>query len=112
MKIPFHRPNTPESLDEIYSDSIRNGWLTTGGIVKNFEEQLKVYFNSKYVVLLNSCTAGLHLSLLAKGLSKGDEFILPALTFASTIECGEYLGLRPRIIDSSKESFIFDLNKV
>jgi len=112
MKIPFHRPNTPESLDEIYSDSIRNGWLTTGGIVKNFEEQLKVYFNSKYVILLNSCTAGLHLSLLAKGLSKGDEFILPALTFASTIECGEYLGLRPRIIDSSKESFIFDLNKV
>ena len=112
MKIPFHKPNTPESLDEIYSESIRNGWLTTGSIVKKFEEKLKVYLNSDFVVLLNSCTAGLHLSLLAKGLSKGDEFILPTLTFASTIECGEYLGLKPVLIDSSKNSFIFDLNKV
>ena len=43
MKIPFHRPNTPKSLDEIYSDSLRNGWLTTGSVVKKFEEQLKVY---------------------------------------------------------------------
>ena len=112
MKIPFHKPITPESLDEIYSDSIRNGWLTTGSIVKKFEDKLKNYLNSKHVILLNSCTAGLHLSLLARGFSNGDEFILPALTFASTIECGEYLGLKPVLIDSSEDSFIFDLNKV
>ena len=112
MKIPFHKPNLPKSLDTIYSESLKSGWLTTGSIVKKFENELKKYLKSDFVVLLNSCTAGLHLSLLAKGLSKGDEFLLPTLTFASTIECGEYLGLKPNLIDCEENSFLVDLNKV
>ena len=112
MKIPFHKPNLPQSLDEIYLESIKNGWLTTGSVVNQFEDELRNYLDSKFVVLLNSCTAGLHLSLLAKGFGKNDEFILPTLTFASTIECGEYLGLKPNLIDCAENSFLFDLNKV
>lgn len=112
MKIPFHRPNVPESLDSIYTESIRNGWLTTGGIVQEFENLLKEYLNSDHVILVNSCTAALHLSLLAKGFSKGSKFILPTLTFASTIECGEYVGLQPILVDCEKNSFLMDLNIV
>ncbi len=112
MKIPFHKPNLPRSLDTIYSESMKNGWLTTGSVVKKLENELKRYLKCDFVVLLNSCTAGLHLSLLAKGFSKGDEFLLPTLTFASTIECGEYLGLKPNLIDCEENSFLIDLNKV
>lgn len=112
MKIPFHKPNLPRSLDTIYSKSIKNGWLTTGSVVKKFENELKKYLKCNFVVLLNSCTAGLHLSLLAKGFSKGDEFLLPTLTFASTIECGEYLGLKPNLVDCEENSFLIDMNKV
>ena len=112
MKIPFHKPDLPESLDSIYLPSIRDGWLTTGSVVNQFEDELKKYLDSEFVILLNSCTAGLHLSLLAKGFSKEDEFILPTLTFASTVECGEYLGLKPNLIDSADNSFLLDLNKV
>ena len=112
MKIPFHKPDLPESLDSIYLPSIKDGWLTTGSVVNQFEEELKKYLDSEFVILLNSCTAGLHLSLLAKGFSKEDEFILPTLTFASTVECGEYLGLKPNLIDSADDSFLLDLNKV
>lgn len=112
MKIPFHKPNLPKSLDAVYLESLKRGWLTTGSIVKKFENELKRYLKSDFVVLLNSCTAGLHLSLLAKGFSKGDEFLLPTLTFVSTIECGEYLGLKPNLIDCKKNSFLMDLNKV
>ncbi len=112
MKIPFHKPNLPRSLDTIYSKSMKNGWLTTGSVVKKFENELKKYLKCNFVVLLNSCTAGLHLSLLAKGFSKGDEFLLPTLTFASTIECGEYLGLKPNLVDCEENSFLIDMNKV
>lgn len=112
MKIPFHRPNVPESLDSIYKKSIKEGWLTTGGIVQKFEEKLKGYFNANHVILLNSCTAALHLSLLGKGFSKKDKFLLPTLTFASTVECGEYLGMEPMLIDCAPNSFLLDLNKV
>ena len=112
MNIPFHKPNLPKSLDEIYQESIRKGWLTTGDIVKSFEKKLSRYLNADYVVALNSCTAGLHLALAAKGFKKGDKFILPTMTFISTLECGEYVGMEPLLVDSEESGFLLDLNQV
>ena len=110
MNIPFHRPNIPRSLDKINTDSIKSGWLTTGSQVFRFEKKLSNYLRYKYVVALNSCTAGLHLALAAKEFSKGDKFLAPVLTFVSTIECGEYLGMSPVLIDCKKDGFLIDLN--
>ena len=112
MKIPFHRPNLPESLDDIYKDSIRSGWLTTGSQVQEFEAKLAQYLDAKHVVAVNSCTAALHLTLAANGFSKGDKYIAPTFTFASTVECGEYLGMEPILVDCEKDSFLLDLNQI
>ena len=112
MKIPFHRPNLPKSLDDIYRDSIRSGWLTTGSQAQEFESKLAQYLDAEYVVAVNSCTAALHLALTAKGFSKGDKYIAPTYTFASTVECGEYLGMEPILVDCKKDSFLIDLNQV
>ena len=112
MKIPFHRPNLPESLDDIYSDSIRSGWLTTGSQVQEFESKLAQYLDAEHVVAINSCTAALHVSLAAKGFSKGDKYIAPTYTFASTVECGEYLGMEPILVDCQQNGFLIDLNQV
>ena len=57
----------PNDLNSIIPNSIKDGWLTTGSQVYNFEKQLEKYLNAKHVVAVNSCTAALHLSLLAKG---------------------------------------------
>ena len=110
MNIPFHRPNIPRNLDKINTDSIKSGWLTTGSQVLKFEKKLSNYLLYKHVVALNSCTAGLHLALAAKEFNKGDKFLAPALTFVSTIECGEYLGMSPVLIDCKKDGFLIDLN--
>ena len=110
MNIPFHRPNIPKNLDKINTDSIKSGWLTTGSQVLKFEKKLSKYLLYKHVVALNSCTAGLHLALAAKEFNKGDKFFAPALTFVSTIECGEYLGMSPVLIDCKKDGFLIDLN--
>ena len=112
MKIPFHKPNLPESLDEIYHESLRSGWLTTGDLVKSFEHKLSSYLNADYVVALNSCTAGLHLALAANDFKKGEKFILPTMTFISTLECGEYLGLEPLLVDCDESGFLMDINQV
>jgi perosamine synthetase len=112
MKIPFHRPNLPESLDDIYRDSIRSGWLTTGSQVQEFESKLAQYLDAEYVVAVNSCTAALHLALAAKDFSKGKKFIVPTYTFVSTVECGEYLGMEPILVDCVKDGFLMDLNQV
>ena len=74
--------------------------------MSQFEKKLSNYLRYKHVVALNSCTAGLHLALAAKEFSKGDKFLAPVLTFVSTIECGEYLGMSPVLVDCKKNGFL------
>ena len=112
MKIPFHKPNIPNDLNLIFTSSIRDGWLTTGSQVNIFEKKLANYLGAKHVVAVNSCTAALHLALKAKGFGSGHKFIVPALTFVSTVECGEYIGMEPIIVDSEENGFLIDLNHV
>ena len=112
MHIPFHKPDMPKNLDKIFSNSIKGGWLTTGSVVENFENKLMKFLNADYVIGVNSCTAALHLALAAKGFKRGQKYITPTLTFASTVECGEYLGMEPILIDSENEGFLIDLNQV
>ena len=58
--------------DNNIKKSAETGWLTTGPMVKQFESEISEYTGAKYVVAVNSCTAGLHLSCLALGIKKGD----------------------------------------
>ena len=110
--IPFHKPNIPDNFKEIFSESIRRGWLTTGSRVDEFEKLLSTYLESEYVVAVNSCTAALHLALAAKGFGSLDKFIAPTLTFAATVECGEYLGMEPILVDCENNGFLINLNHV
>ena len=110
--IPFHKPIIKKDVYKILNESIDSGWLTTGPQVKEFEEKLKLIVNSKYVIALNSCTAALHLALLAKNFKKNEKFIAPTYTFVATVEVGQYLNLDPVLIDSDIETFNLDLNHV
>jgi perosamine synthetase len=112
MKIPFHKPILPKNLDNLFPDSIRSGWLTTGPMVKEFETQLSDYLQAEHVIAVNSGTAALHLALAAKGFQPGDKFIAPTYTFAATVEVGEYLGLEPILVDCATNSFNLDLDHV
>ena len=111
MIIPFHKPNVPLNLDEIASESLKSGWLTTGPQVKIFEDKLSEFVQSKYVVAVNSCTAGLHLSMAAKMFKKGDKFIVPTYTFVASVEIGEYLGMIPVLVDCD-ENYNIDIQHV
>ncbi len=112
MIIPFHKPNIPDNLDLIFPDTIRSGWLTTGLQVSRFEDSFSQYIGAKHVIALSSCTAALHLALLAKKLDNKYKFILPTLTFVSTIECGEYVGMLPILVDVEENGFLLDINQI
>ena len=111
MKIPFHKPISPPSLDLLVNDSIKNGWLTTGPNVREFESILSEYTGAKNVVALNSCTAALHLALKVNDFSKSDKFIVPTYTFVATAEVGEYLDMHPIFVDCDND-FNLDLDQV
>ena len=112
MNIPFHKPLFSNNLINLISESTESGWITTGPKVKEFEDKLSNFLDVENVIALNSCTAALHLGLVAFGLKRGDKFIVPTFTFVATVEVGEYLGAIPVFVDSDPNTFNLDLNQV
>src|SRR5205823_372854 len=60
--------------------SLKTGWLGTGPKVAQLEREFREYKGAPYAVAVNSCTAALHLGMLAAGIGPGDEVITTALT--------------------------------
>lgn len=80
--------------------TLRSGWIGTGPKVAQFENEFNAYQgNTQHPVAVNSCTAGLHLSMLAAGLKPGDEVITTALTFCATVNSIIHAGLTPVLAD-------------
>ena len=79
----FRHPLGDEELTEL-KKVFDSTFLTKGPVTRQFEEALAAYLDSEYAAGLNSCTAGLFLSLLAKGIGPGDEVITTPLSFIAT----------------------------
>ncbi len=112
MQIPFHRPYITEDEVNAAAESIRKGWLTMGEKTFDFEEQFKLYTGSAEAVAVNSCTAALHLAFLCIDLQKGDEVIMPAMTFVATAEVVRYFDAVPVLVDVEKDSHLIDVSKI
>jgi dTDP-4-amino-4,6-dideoxygalactose transaminase len=87
--------------DEIreVNDSLNSGWLGTGPKVHRFENDFANYKGAEKAVAVNSCTAALHLSLLASGLKHGDEVITTPMTFCATVNTIIHSGATPVLAD-------------
>lgn len=96
-----------EEIKEVVN-SLKSGWIGTGPKVAKFEELIRKFVGVKYAIAVNSCTAGLHLSLLATGIKPGDEVITTPLTFAATVNVIEHVGAKPIIADIELPSMNID----
>lgn len=94
-------------IDEVV-DSLRSGWLGTGPKVARFERAFAAYKGAEQAVAVNSCTAALHLSLLAADLGPGDEVITTPLTFCATVNAILHAGATPVLADVDPISFNID----
>jgi dTDP-4-amino-4,6-dideoxygalactose transaminase len=98
-------------IEEIVA-TLRSGWIGTGPKVAQFEKEFAAYKNAHHVAALNSCTAGLHLSLLAAGIGSGDEVITSALTFCATVNSIIHSGATPVLADVDFNSMNIDPGQV
>ncbi len=94
-------------IDEVVA-SLKSGWLGTGPKTHQFEEMFKKYKGSGFAMALNSCTATLHLSMLAIGIKRGDEVIVPTMTFAATANAVIHAGGKPIFADCEKDTMNID----
>lgn len=108
----FGAPAIEEAEINEVVDSMRTGWLGTGPKVARFESDFAAYKEAKYSVALNSCTAALHLSLLAAGLEPGDEVITTPLTFCATVNAIIHAGATPVLADVNPKTMNIDPNEV
>jgi dTDP-4-amino-4,6-dideoxygalactose transaminase len=92
--------------------SMRAGWLGTGPKVHRFEEDFKRYQQAAHAVAVNSCTAALHLSLLASELRPGDEVITTPLTFCATVNAIIHAGATPVLADVDPRTMNIDPDRV
>ena len=96
-----------QEIDEVVA-SLKSGWLGTGPKVRKFQEMFREYKGSKYAIALNSCTAALHLSMLSIGIKRGDEVIVPAMTFAATANAVIHASGVPVFTDCRKGTMNID----
>jgi dTDP-4-amino-4,6-dideoxygalactose transaminase len=85
-------------IEEVIA-SLKSGWLGTGPKVMQFETDFSAYKGAGHAVAVNSCTAALHLSLLASQLDPGDEVLCPALTFCASVNAVIHAGATPVLVD-------------
>jgi dTDP-4-amino-4,6-dideoxygalactose transaminase len=97
--VAFAPPQIEDGDIEAVAAVLRSGWLTTGSRVRAFERAFASYVGAPHAVALNSCTAALHLSLLAAGIGPGDEVITTPLTFCATANTIVHAGATPVFAD-------------
>jgi dTDP-4-amino-4,6-dideoxygalactose transaminase len=97
--IPLCRPWIGEAEIEAVVEVLKSGWLSTGPKTAEFERRFAEYIGVKHALAVSSCTAGLHLALVAAGIGPGDEVITTPYTFTATSEAIAYTGARPVFAD-------------
>lgn len=100
----FGSPMIEEAEIKEVVKTLRSGWLGTGPKVSQFEKDVAKYVGAQFGIALNSCTAGLHLSLLVCGVGPGDEVITTPLTFAATVNSILHCGAKPVFVDVRKDT--------
>jgi len=84
--------------------TLRSGWIGTGPRVQRFEKMFQGYCKARHALALNSCTAALHLSMIAAGVKAGDEVIVPDMTFCATANAVLHTGAKPVFVDVDRKT--------
>lgn len=110
--LPYALPLIEEDDIAGVVDSLKSGWIAKGPKTMEFEKQFAEYVGAKYAVALNSCTAALHLGLLAAGIGAGDEVITTPMTFASSANVIIHAGAKPVLVDVDPVTMNIDPQKI
>ncbi len=106
--LPFFKPDVGEAEIEAVTEVLRSGWLTFGPKVREFGTACGEYLGVPCAVPVASCSAGLFLTLKAMGVGKGDEVVLPAMTFIATLTAVIHCGATPVLADLDPENLGLD----
>ncbi len=97
-----------EAFEKVYDTTAFSG----GPFVEEFEKKFAAFCHTKYAVGVNNGTSALYLAMLALGIGKGDEVIVPANTFIATAWAVSYTGATPVFVDCTDDTWQIDAAKI
>lgn len=106
--VPITRPCFDADEEQLLVETLRSGWVTQGPRVEEFEHDFAAAAGSPHAVAVSSCTAALFLALHAKGIRRGDEVIVPALTFIASVNSVVHVGATPVFVDVDPTTYNLD----
>ncbi len=110
--IPYNLPDITDAEISEVVDTLKSGWIAKGPRTNEFEKQFAEYLGAKHAIGMNSCTAALHVALLAKGIGPGDEVITTPMTFASTANTIIHTGATPVFADIDYRTTCIDPDEI
>lgn len=110
--IPLSVPNLKGNELKYVTHAVETEWVSTGGpYINEFEEKIAEYAKCKGAVSCQNGTAGLHTALIVCDVTKGDEVIVPTLTFIAAVNPVRYVGAEPIFMDCD-DSLTMDIDKL
>jgi len=104
-KVSWTTPNIGNQEEEAVLEVVKSGWMTQGRQTELFEKEICDYIGCKNAIVVNNGTAALIAALLAHGINKNDEVIVPSYTFIATVNSVLLLGAKPILVDCDKKTF-------
>jgi len=113
QKIHLDAPNIGRLEKEYISKAIDSGYVSTiGPYVSEFEEKFSGYLGTRGAVATQSGTAAIHMALSELGIGRGDEVVVPVLTFVATVNPVIYVGAEPVFVDVDIDTWNIDPKEV
>ncbi len=110
--IPLSVPNFNGKELEYVTHAVETEWVSTGGAyIDDFEKKITTYAKCKGAAACQNGTAGLHIALEVCGVTRGDEVIVPTLTFIAAVNPVKYSGAEPIFMDCD-DSLTLDAQKL
>lgn len=106
-------PNVGVIEKEMLNKAVDSGFISTfGPFVQEFEARFASYLRVKKAVSTQSGTAALHIALHELRIGKGDEVIVPALTFIATVNPVIYVGATPVFVDVDRQTWTINPEEI
>ena len=110
--IPLSRPDITDIERNHILEVLNTPFLSLGPKIQEFEEKAARYVGCRYAVAVNSGTSGLHLALMASGISEEDEVVTTPFSFISSANCMLFERAKPVFVDIDDKTFNIDVNKL
>jgi perosamine synthetase len=108
-RIPVLEPYLSKKEAGYVQDCMNSNWISSQGkYIQKFEEMFEKYHPGTHAVAVANGTVALHLALTALGVGKGDEVIVPAVTFVATINAVLYCNATPVICEIDAKTWCID----